>query len=343
MRLSVVTLVLLLSSCTGVRSVQLRPPVSPPAGLISGYGVERITDRADRARDAAYLKAMDDLLTRSSPVLVSKTVEDQTTVLNAKSANRTLESTFRLRASRILQPSFMDSGLDHGFVWVLVGTTEDEIARGWQQFVEWRAQKLAQAQKLFQEARGTERLSYLRSSLALLDESGAADDPGMLYYEVKAALEAETARIAELDKLQRNFHALVASGELAAAESALDGALRAGLDQATYQQRKMDLSDRRAQAAHLIEAGDDLVRDQQFNEALDRYHQAGKLDRDNPQLPAKISIAERYEREAHDRKVQATVGTIIPAATRVADEYFAYKREQERRKRAEAEAKKKKD
>ena len=140
-RAGLIVTALLVSSCTGVRSVQLTPPTPVPPGLICGYGVERIRDNPDRSRQSAYLKAMDDLLTRG-PVVVSKTVQDRTTVLDLKSASRTMESSFRLRASRMLQPSFMDTGVEDGFLWVLVGTTEEDIERGWQQFVQWRAQKL---------------------------------------------------------------------------------------------------------------------------------------------------------------------------------------------------------
>ena len=134
-------LVLFVSSCTGVRAVQVQPPMSVPPGLISGYGVEKISGSPQRARQAAYLKAMDDLLTRSGPVVVSKSVLDQTTVIDARPANRILESTFRLRASRMLQPSLERSGVDHGFMWVLLATTEDEIQRGWEQLVAWRDRK----------------------------------------------------------------------------------------------------------------------------------------------------------------------------------------------------------
>jgi hypothetical protein len=87
----------------------------------------------------------------------------------------------------------------------------------------------------------------------------------------------------------------------------------------------------------LITAGDGLLQDQQYKEALDRYQQAQKLDRDNPQLPAKLALADRYHRETRSEKTRAAVGFIVPAATRAVSEYFAYKREEERRKRVEAE------
>ena len=82
----------LLSACGGVRSVQVQPPILSPPGLITGYGVEKIAGNPVRARQAAYLKAMDDLLTHTGPVLVSKTVHDQTTVVDVKPANRSSKS-----------------------------------------------------------------------------------------------------------------------------------------------------------------------------------------------------------------------------------------------------------
>jgi tetratricopeptide (TPR) repeat protein len=328
---------LFLSSCAGVRPVQLQPPTTPPAGMVWGYGVEKLTGKnADRGRQSAYLRAMDDLLTRG-PVVVSKIVHDQTTVVNLKAANRTMESTLRLRASRMLQPSFMQTGVEDGFVWVLVGTTEDDIERGLLQFAEWRSQKIEHAEKLFKEADGSERLSLLKASFALLEEAGAQDDPGMLYYQVKTALEMEAGRIAQLERLQKDFRKLTDAGQLLAADTTLDQALKSGMDQPQYQQCKMEISDRRNQAAQLIASGDQLFHDQEYKAALERYQSAQKLDRDNSQLPAKMAMADRYHREARGQTTRAAVGIIVPAATRAVAEYFAYKREEERRKREEAE------
>jgi hypothetical protein len=310
-----------ISSCTGVRSVQLTPPTPVPPGLIWGYGVEKIRDMPDRSRQSAYLKAMDDLLTRG-PVVVSKIVQDHTTVLDLKSASRTMESTFRLRASRMIQPGFMDTGVKDGFVWVLVGTTQQDIERGWQQFVEWRAQKIDQAQKLFDDAKGLQRMTLLKSSLALLEEAGAADDGGMLYYQVKAT-------IAELENLQKQVRILVDSGQLVAAERMLD--------QVDGEQFRIEIEDRRRQAAQLIAAGDALFRDEQYKEAYERYLHAQRLDRDNPQLPTKLAMADRYQRTARAQTIRSAAGVIGVSTTHVLSEYFSYKREQEKRKRAEAE------
>ncbi|PYS45832.1 MAG: hypothetical protein DMG13_31230 [Acidobacteria bacterium] len=189
----IVIAAVLLSSCAHVRPVQLTPPAPIPPGLIWGYGVEKVRDNPERGRRSAYLKAIDDLLTRG-PVLVSKTVQDHTIVLDMKSSNRTMESTFRLQASRVLQPSFMDTGFEDGFVWVLVGTTEADLDSGWQQFVEWRNLKIQQAQKLFQDANGREKLALLKAAVALLEEAGARDDPSLLYYQVKTALSKRNFR-----------------------------------------------------------------------------------------------------------------------------------------------------
>src|SRR4030095_10516767 len=228
--------VLFASSCTGVRSVQVQPPISAPPGRVSGYGVEKVSGRPERARQAAYLKALDDLLTHSAQVLVSKTVQDQTTVIGVRPANRILESTFRLRASTLLQPSFEQIGMEHGFVWVLLWTTEGDVERGWQQFLAWRAERIDQAQSLFNEAKdGSERTQLLKASLSLLDDAGAADDSSLLYYQVKTAYDAEMARVTRLEKFHKEFRMLTDSGQLAAAETALEEAQRAGLEPDNYQ------------------------------------------------------------------------------------------------------------
>jgi len=325
----------LLSACGGVRSVQVQPPILAPPGLITGYGVEKISGNAVRARQAAYLKAMDDLLTRSGPVLVSKTVHDQTTVVDVKPANRVLETTFRLRASRMLQPSFEQSGVDHGFLWVLLATTEDEIERGFQQFMAWRAERVEQAQKLFADAKGSQRVELLKASLELLEDAGAADDPGLLYFQVKVALDTEVGRITQLEKFHRDFRALTDNGQLAAADLALEEAQRAGLDQSSYQKCLLELSERRDQAMHHIQAGDDLVRDERYKEARLRYEQARRIDRDNSLVAGKIDMADRFDHEARSRKVKATVGFVVPVAVKTLGDYFQFKEEQERRKREE--------
>jgi tetratricopeptide (TPR) repeat protein len=314
--------VLFVSSCTGVRSVQVQPPISTPPGLVSGYGVEKVAGRPERARQAAYLSALDDLLTHSAPILVSKT-------------DRVLESTFRLRASSLLQPHFKQTGLDHGFVWVLLATTEDDIQRGWQQFLVWRAERIDEAQSLFNEAKGPERAQLLKASLALLDDAGAADDSSMLYYQVKTAYDVAVEQVSRLEKFQKEFRMLTDSGRLAAAETMLEEAQRAGLEQDNYQKCVLELSERRAQALQFIQAGDDLLREEHYKEARARYEQARKIDRDNTLVAGKIEMAERFDREARARAVRATVGFVIPVAVRTIGDYFEYKSEQERRKREE--------
>jgi tetratricopeptide (TPR) repeat protein len=301
--------------------------------------VEKISGNPDRARQAAYLKAMDDLLTRGGPVVVSKTVQDQTTVVDVKRANRVLESTFKLRASRLLQPGFERNGIDHGYAWVLLATTEDDIERGWQEFVAWRAERMEQAQKLFEQAKGPERVQLLKASLSLLEDAGAVEDPGMLYYQVKAALDVETARTAQLDKFQKDFRIFVANGQLAAAEATLEEAQRSGLQPATYEKCAAELSQRRAEAMQHIQAGDDLLREEHYKEARVRYEQARKIDRDNSLIAGKIEMADRFERESRGRNVRATVGFVAPIAVQTIGEYLEFKREQEQRKREEEERK----
>lgn len=327
--------VLLVTSCTGIRSIQLEAPVSAPPGLISGYGVQKLAGNPERARQMAYLKAIDDLLTRTGPVLVTKMVQDQMTVIDVRPASRTLESIFRLRASRVLQPSYERSGIEHGFAWVLLAITEADIERGWQQFVTWRAERVEQAQKLFEEATGPGRAELLKASLSLLEDVGAADDPGLLYYRIKAALDSELSRLAQLEKFQTEFRVLTDNGQLAAAEAALENAQRSGLDQGRYLECIDDLGRRRAAAMQLIATGDDLFREERYKEARARYEDARKIDRDNSLAANKIAMADRYDREARARNVRAAVGFIVPAAAKTLGEYFEFKREEERRKREE--------
>jgi tetratricopeptide (TPR) repeat protein len=334
---SIVLFLLMTSSCTGVKSVQLRPPNSPPPGLIWGYGVEKVGRDPDRSRQTAYLKAIDDLLTRG-PVLVSRTVQDNTSVFNADSFSRTMQSTFRLRASAVIQPGFMDTGSTDGFVWVLLGTNETEIERGWQRFIEWRTEKIAQAERVYKEAIGEGRVSLLTASLAMLEDAGAQDDPGLLYYEVRNALDMELRRAAELANLQKRIHEMTDSGQLVAAELSLDQALRLGLEPERYQQLKLEVLDRREEASALIAAGDDCFRNEQYKQALENYQAARRLDRDNPQLPAKLAMADRHHRTARAGSVRSTVNSVGSVAGRAIGAYFGYKQEQERRKRAEAEA-----
>src|SRR5262245_11097987 len=245
--------VLFLSSCTGVRSVQVRPPIAAPAGLVSGYGVVKISGRPERARQAAYLRALDDLLTHSAPVL--------------ELANAVLESTFRLRAPALLQPHFKQTGIDHGFVWVLLATTEDDIQRGWEQFLDWRAERIDQARSLFNDAKGPERVQLLKASIALLDDAGAADDSSLLYDQVKTAYDVEVSQSSRLESFQKEFQTLLDSGQLVAAESILEEAQRAGLEPGNYEKCVLELSERRAHAMQLIQAGDDLLREEHYKEA----------------------------------------------------------------------------
>ena len=334
---STVVFTILFSSCSGVKSVQLSPPVQPPSDMVWGYGAEKVRDKPDHDRQSAYLKAIDDLLTRG-PVLVSRTIQDNTSVTNLKSASRTMHSTFRLRASGVIHPGFMETGVTDGFIWVLIGTSDAEIERGWLQFLEWRTEQIAQAGRLYKEANGEGRISLLKASLTMLEDAGAQEDPGLLFYEVKAALDGELRRVAELDGLQKRFRALTDSGQLVSAERTLDEALRLGLQQLIYQQVKLEILDRRKQASALIGAGDDCFRSEQYREALERYEEARRLDHDNPQLPAKLAMADRYHRTTRGDTVRATVNAVGSSAGRAIGAYFSYKREEERRKRAEAEA-----
>jgi len=225
--------------------------------------------------------------------------------------------------------------VEHGFAWVLLASTDDDIARGWQQFVLWRNERVEQAQKLYQQASGAERVQLLRASLSLLEDAGATDGSAALYYEVKAALDADLARIVYLEKFRKEFRSLVDNGQLTAAETAMDEAQRQGLDQPEYQKCSSELNSRRSEAMQLIQAGDDLLRDEQYKEARARYEQARKIDRDNSLVAGKIAMADRFHREARSRNIRATLGIAVPAAVNTLNQYFEFKREEERRKREE--------
>jgi hypothetical protein len=217
----------------------------------------------------------------------------------------------------------------------LLGTTEEDIARGWEQFVAWRTERIEEAQKLFQAATGAERVQLLKASLSMLDEAGAGDDSGLLYSQVKAALDAEVTRIEQLDRFQKDFRRLTDNGLLTGAEASLEDAQHAGLDYASYQRCIMELSERRSQADKLIEDGDTLLKADRFKEARVRYEKAGKIDRDNPLAKSRIEMATRFERETRSRHLRETLSFVIPVATQTVEEYFELKREQERRKAEE--------
>ena len=82
------------ASCVRIHPIQLAPPVAIPSGLVWDYGVEPIDGRPDQARRAAYLDAVDDLLSRG-PVIVSRGGRDSTRADN-DSSFRTIETTLRL-------------------------------------------------------------------------------------------------------------------------------------------------------------------------------------------------------------------------------------------------------
>ena len=144
----------------------------------------------------------------------------------------------------------------------------------------------------------------------------------------------------DFEKFQAEFRSLTDSGRLNAAEAALMEAQQAGLDQlhgATYERFQNELTERREQAMHLIEEGDDFLRAEHFKEARERYEQAGKIDRDNSLVANKIAMAKRFEHEARVRVVRELVNFAIPVATQTLTEYFELKREQEERRKAEEE------
>ena len=322
-------------SCTSVRPIQLNPPIAAPPGLTWGYGVERIRNSSDgsgpdRARQGAYLKAVDDLLSRG-PVIVSRVVKDSTTVVDARSSTRTMESTFRLLAAGILQPSSIRSGFEDGFAWVLVGTRPEDIERGWEEFLAWRETKIQEAELLFDHASGSERIGLLEASLAILEETGPADEPGLLYHRVRAALEVERESLAELESERENVGRWLATGQLVAARQSLLRARDLGLQTAEYHALDTQIENQRSRADSVVRAGDTLYDSGQFKEALERYENAQALDFDHPGLNRKIARAESAHRMARDRTTRQTLGVIGG----IVGEYFRWRAEEARKERAE--------
>ncbi len=320
---------LLVVSCAGIRPVQLQPPTAVPPGLRWGYGVEKIRGKPDLARRKAYLSAVDDLVTRSGPLIVSKVVHDRTSVVDNQSVRRNMESTFRLRASSIIEPSYHDSGTEDGFSWVLVATTEADIERGWQDFLSWRQTRIDEAVELFEAAAGPTRLGFLQASLRILDEVGAQDDAGLIYYRVKTALDSELVRIAELESLRRQVREFLASGQLVAADKTLDRGLHSGLPSADYESLKYQIANQRVRALSIAQAGDALYAEGKYKEALERYGEARLLDIDHPGIAGKIAKAEASHRTARSESQRRWLGFIGFTATRAIGEYFEHRRNDE--------------
>jgi hypothetical protein len=245
---------LLITSCARVHPVQLAPPVAVPAGLVWDYGVERMEGSPDQARRRAYLGAVDDLLSRG-PVMVSRAVLDST-LADDDSSTRTIETTFRLRAASTLEPRFIREGFEDGFAWVVVGAGEEDIARGWQEFLEWREVRIAEAEVLFQEADGLNRLPQLKASLEILEEAGAEMAPGLLYHRVRLALDVEREEVARLDRFRVEVDGLIREGNLLGAERRLSEALVSGLSLAEYESYTFQIVDQRSRAEAEVVAGD---------------------------------------------------------------------------------------
>ena len=268
-----------------------------PAGLTWGYGVEKVRGRPEAARRSAYLKAVDDLLSHG-PLVVSRTVRASTSVVDARSVNRTMESTFRLRASNIIQPSFLRAGVEDGFSWALVGTSERDIERGWEEFLSWREGKISEALTLFEEATGRGRLGLLQASMSIFEDVGAQDDPDLAYYRVKTALDTELSRLAELEAMKKRVLDAVVAGRLTEANRSLDIALRTGLEPPAYESLKYRIEDQRARAISIVVAGDSLYYNGRYKEALRRYEEAERLNVDHPVSlgswpPRRLRIARR--------------------------------------------------
>jgi tetratricopeptide (TPR) repeat protein len=312
----------LLTACTGMKAVQLHPPIAPPDGIEWGYGTAKLQGKdVERVRQAAYSKAINDLLTRG-PV--------------PQSYSPAIESAFRLHAPELLQPSFTKSGTQDGYLWILVGASADETEQGWQRFLGWRADKIAQAERLYDDARGVNRAPLLKESFSMLNEAAAQDDAGVLYYEVKAAMDREVQRVTNLEQTQSQFHAFVNSGHLAAAEEALDRALDLGLETPLYVQYKTEVSDRRKQCTDTMLSGDALARNEQYDAARTKYEEALQLDRDNPLLATRIASLDQQEKGEHkDAAARVSVSAVGVGVTKIINSFLDHKREEKRKREEE--------
>ena len=266
--------------------MQLQPPAQVPSGLRSGYGV-------DKVRDTAYHKALVDLIVRAS--------------------EHPSEPAFQRHAAEFIAPSFINEGVKSGLAWVLVGSNESELSRGWDGFVEWQRSRLEEARQLYAVARSEDRVAALRAAILILDDAGETDDQ---------------LRIAE--ETEKQFRTLLDSGYIAAAEESLDGA-----DPVLADACRSEALERRKQALTEMLDGDDAFRSGNYKGAIERYRIAGRLDRDNPQLSGKIAMAEDQNREGRLGTVRFATSAIGWGA-RLASEYFNSKHEKEERKREEA-------
>jgi hypothetical protein len=239
-----------------------------------------------------------------------------------------MESTFRLRASNIIQPSFQRAGVEDGFAWVLVGTTEQDIKRGWEEFLSWRAGKIAEALTLFDGAVGPDRLALLKASWSMLEEVGAQDDPSLIYYRAKMALDTELAHLAELESMRKRVHDALANGRLRTADRVLDLALRGGLEPSTFESLKYQIENQRARATSIVIAGDSLYCNGRYKETMRRYGEAERLNGDHPGLATKTANAEASHRQARAQTTMRTLSIVGGTVSRVLGEYFRSKREE---------------
>lgn len=285
-------LCLILAGCgTRTQKIQVRSPsVQQDDALIVGYGTERIGRDLDQARQSAYLKAIDDLLLRAGPLIVSKTIESSTTAVGTHLVSNILQAKFTMQASRVIVPRVVKSEIKDGSVWVMVGTTEADFRTGFQQFLEWRNNKRKEAEIFLNTPPGRNRLPMLEAGQELLKEIKAPGEYDSLYFQMKAAMEAEKLRLAELEKLRTEFEKLIKNGSLIAAEQVLAHAMELGLENAEHDRLKLETQSQRARAIVLISAGDVLFRDRHYEEALQRYREAQRLDNNRVEVEIKIAV-----------------------------------------------------
>ena len=176
--------------------------------------------------------------------------------------------------------------------------------------------------------------------LNLFEEAGAERHPGMVYYRVKTALEAEYRLVAQLQTMRADIVRFLSVGKLTAADQTLNRALLFGLTPGEYESLLYRVEDQRSRAASFVRAGDSLYDDGKFKESLERYGDAARLDVNHRGLTAKLAMAESAHKSARAQTTIRTLGIIGSTVEQVLSSYFESRHdrdEQEEEQEEEAE------
>jgi tetratricopeptide (TPR) repeat protein len=242
---------------------------------------------------------------RSPQVAHEKALTD----LIVRSSDHPSDATFKSKAAEFLKPSHINSGVRKKIAWVLIGSSEAELSDAWTRFDAWRSGQIAEAHAVYDAADAPGRVAALRLATDKLKDAGVEDDP--LHAQVE---------------LENRFRVLFDDGQLREAERATEG-----MDPYLADACRMEVIHRRKQAIAEMVAGDEYLRAEQYKEALGRYREAGRLDRDNAQLPGKIALAEDQRNATRMGAIRLAAGVITWSA-RIFEEYQNQKQEEARRR-----------